>query len=82
LESVTFPVAHCSDCARDVLVASDLDEQDRWIRVCTLCSAELPGPGTRQYSAESLRVLGYDVEGSSLGCGGGGQSCGTCGSAA
>lgn len=80
IETVTFPVRFCGACARDVVVARDLDADDAWVDVCTRCSATLPTGSSRQLSASALTAMGYEVEGEGgiIGCGSGGcASCAT-----
>lgn len=76
-DPTTFPVAHCGSCARDVLVAKDLDANDAWVDVCTRCGDVLEDAVVRRYASTSMGLLGYDVDGAAEGCGGGG--CGSCG---
>ena len=79
LETATFPVSYCPSCARDVVVARDLDVDEQWVEVCTRCSGVLPSAAsTRRYGASSVVALGYAIEGYGEGCGSGG--CGSCGS--
>lgn len=78
IEPVPFPVARCAACARDVVVAVDVDDADRFVEVCSRCGGLLDtGGATRSYASTSLGALGYQL-GDDEGCGGGG--CGSCGS--
>ena len=79
IEPVPFPVARCATCARDVVVAVDVDDADRFVDVCSRCGGLLDAGGVkRSYASTSLGALGYQL-GDEEGCGGGG--CGSCGSA-
>lgn len=84
LETITFPVAHCPRCGRDVLVgygaAEAGDDADEVVAQCTRCGDPLGDDGRRRYSAASLSALGYEIDGVGEGCGTGG--CGSCGSGA
>jgi hypothetical protein len=80
LETMTFPVARCVRCARDVVAARDLDEAGQWVLFCTRCDGPLDGGGAlRQVGSAALKGMGYTVDGDEEGgCGTGG--CGSCGS--
>lgn len=83
LETVVFPVLHCSACARDVVAAFDIDDVGELVHVCTRCgSSLLSAAGLRMWGAAALTGIGYDVEGEGevKGCGAGGGGCGSCGS--
>lgn len=87
LETVTFPVAHCPACARDGVVARDLDENDEWVLVCARCSTVLglrAEVRVRELGAVALKALGWTVEREipSAGCGDddGGGGCSSCAS--
>lgn len=83
LETVVFPVLHCSACTRDVLAACDLDDHGNLVHVCSRCGSALLGAATpRMWGATALAGIGYDVEGEgeAKGCGTSGGGCGSCGS--
>lgn len=81
LETLTFPVAFCEHCGRDVLIARDLNEEDELIDVCSRCDQPLEdAPRQKKMGGWALRSIGYDVEGEGpdqKGCGSGG-SCSGC----
>lgn len=80
-ETFSFPVKPCSSCARDVLVARELDDADEWVEVCTRCGTALDASRpARAWTASALSGIGYDVEGESAaaGCGEGGGGCSSC----
>ncbi|MCB9507000.1 MAG: hypothetical protein H6697_04935 [Myxococcales bacterium] len=79
---MTFSVGACESCARDVLLARDLGDDDDWIDVCTRCGAAVPeSAGRKRFGVTSVRALGYTFDDDdSGGCGSGGCG-GACGSA-
>lgn len=81
IETAMFPVYRCSSCGVDVLVAHDLDEQDRLVHVCARCGCRLGVEGeieVRRLGARALPGLGFELDGGGAGCGSGG-SCSSCG---
>lgn len=55
-----LPIAHCAACAADVLVARDLDGDDRWILCCARCGTPVaPDAELREAGADDLEALGF-----------------------
>ena len=86
LETTSLTLADCPQCARRVVIACDLDENDELIDICAHCSTPLTEEMKRSSAGGyALRALGYTIEGEgpdTEGCGVGGGSCGSggCGS--
>lgn len=59
-EDVRLPVAFCTACDADVLLARDLDDDDRWVRCCARCGHPIPEDiPTRDLDAAALDALGF-----------------------
>lgn len=81
IETTALETAACPTCARQVLVACDLDANDELIDVCAHCNTPISADTKRSAAGGyTLRALGYTIEGEgpdSEGCGIGGGGCGS-----
>jgi hypothetical protein len=61
----TFLVIYCTECQREVLSASDLDEHDQIVDVCMHCDRHLDrnDDSARWVDAHALTEHGYFVDG-------------------
>lgn len=77
LDPVQFPLAHCRECARDVIPYVEIDADGTEVRRCFHCDQRLAQ--WREVSAADLEAAGYSLL-EARGCGnGGGCGAGGCG---
>jgi hypothetical protein len=81
LETITFPMAACNLCGRDVLLTQQLDENDQLVLACIHCDfPTAPDAQLRYVGPALLKGLGYEVEGEfdKRGCGSGSEEDEAC----
>ncbi len=83
-DHAALPHAACPACRAEVLVYTDLDEDDKLVVRCLDCDAPLGEPGLQTcWTPDQAVEAGYPVEGwlppdAGAGCSSGGCSGGSC----
>jgi hypothetical protein len=64
-----FPIVHCAVCDADVLGYLDLDERDREITRCLVCTTVAASDAIRYGDLHAIEELGYGFVLPEVGCG-------------